>query len=272
MFKVGGARFGGFGLSLAVAAVLGAAGSGRAIAEPTKAAVAGFEAYASGVDARLREQHASSEFMVLPPAESDEATRLRRGEVVVERLTQERNRDLPGAMLHDWRGTAYLRGGKAADFERVLRDFGEYPKRFAPQVLAARVVAGQGDQVQTWMRVQQRHGITVTLDTTYDVRFGRLNAERGYSLSRSTKIEEIERPGMRDEDALTAGEEHGFLWRLNTYWSWEERDGGLYVQIESISLTRSIPVGLGWAIGPFVERVPRESLEFTLRAACAAMR
>jgi hypothetical protein len=62
------------------------------------------------------------------------------------------------------------------------------------------------------------------------------------------------------------------MWRLNTYWSYEERDGGLYMQIESVSLTRSIPSGLGWALGPFVESVPRESLEFTLQAASRALR
>jgi hypothetical protein len=44
------------------------------------------------------------------------------------------------------------------------------------------------------------------------------------------------------------------------------------MQIESVSLTRSIPAGLGWAIGPFVESVPRESLEFTLRATSNALR
>jgi hypothetical protein len=79
-------------------------------------------------------------------------------------------------------------------------------------------------------------------------------------------------PGTPAERALSSSEEHGFLWRMNTYWSYEERDGGLYMQIESVSLTRSIPTGLGWAIGPFVESVPRESLEFTLRAACNALR
>jgi hypothetical protein len=59
---------------------------------------------------------------------------------------------------------------------------------------------------------------------------------------------------------------------MNTYWSYEERDGGLYLQIESVSLTRSIPTGLGWLIGPFVESVPRESLEFTLQATRDALK
>jgi hypothetical protein len=59
---------------------------------------------------------------------------------------------------------------------------------------------------------------------------------------------------------------------MTTYWSYEERDGGVYMQIESISLTRSIPTGLGWAVGPFVESVPHDSLEFTLRSVCNALR
>jgi hypothetical protein len=71
---------------------------------------------------------------------------------------------------------------------------------------------------------------------------------------------------------LGPGEEHGFLWRMNTYWSYEERDGGLCIQIESVTLSRSIPIGLGWAIGPFIESVPRDSLEFTLRATSDALR
>ena len=71
------------------------------------------------------------------------------------------------------------------------------------------------------------------MDTTYDVTFGRLDARHGYSISRSTRISEIDSPGTPKERALSDGEEHGFLWRLNTYWSYEERDGGLYMQIES---------------------------------------
>lgn len=84
-------------------------------------------------------------------------------------------------------------------------------------------------------------------------------------------IEQIAAPAGPDlsasERTLDASEEHGFLWRQNTYWSYEERDGGLYLQAESISLSRSVPPGLGWALGPYVESVPRESLEFTLGSA-----
>ena len=143
---------------------------------------------------------------------------------------------------------------------------------FSPQVIQARVVTQKGDRLQALMRVRQRHVITVVMDTAYDVTFGRLDEQHGYSISRSTRISEIDSPGTARSARLVPDEEHGFLWRLNTYWSYEERDGGLYMQIESVSLTRSIPRGLGWAVQPFVESVPRESLEFTLRSTCNALR
>jgi hypothetical protein len=175
-------------------------------------------------------------------------------------------------MLHDWRGTAFAAGAKAADFERLMKDFNAYPQHFSPQVLQAKTLSQQGDHFVATMRVRQHHVITVVLDTTYDITFGQLDARHGYSISRSTRISEIDSPGTRNERALKPDEDHGFLWRLNTYWSYEERDGGLYMQIESVSLARSIPTGLGWAVGPFVESVPRESLEFTLRSTCNALR
>jgi hypothetical protein len=138
--------------------------------------------------------------------------------------------------------------------------------------MRASVTPEQGDRVQAVMRVRQKHVITVVMDTAYDVSFGRLDAQHRYSISRSTRIAEIGAPGTANERVMTAKEEHGFLWRLNTYWSCEERDGGLYMQVESVTLTRAIPAGLGWAVRPFVESVPRDSLEFTLRSTRAALR
>jgi hypothetical protein len=241
--------------------------------EPASAAVAAFSSYVSGVELRLGQRHRSADaFLASTSSASQSVARLRGGEFVVEELTPSGGEALPGALLHHWRGTAFAPGATAADFERLMRDVNGYPQLFSPQVVQARVVAQKGDSMQTLMRVRQRHVITVVMDTAYDVNFGRLDERHGYSVSRSTRISEIDSPGTRDERVLPPNEAHGFLWQLNTYWSYEERDGGLYMQIESVSLTRSIPRGLGWAVRPFVESVPRESLEFTLRSTCNALR
>jgi hypothetical protein len=243
-----------------------------AVGEPGPAAVSGFNSYVSEVEARLARQHESRDgFFGGAALGAESAGRLRRGELIVEQMTPAGG-GLQGAMLHHWRGSAFAAEATAADFERLMKDFDAYPLRFSPQVVRASLLTQRGDNLQASMRVRQKHVITVVMDTSYDVSFGRLDAQHGYSVSRSTRISEIDAPGTGRERALSSEEEHGFLWRLNTYWSYEERDGGLYMQIESVSLTRSIPTGLGWAVRPYVESVPRESLEFTLRAVCSALK
>jgi len=258
------------GWALAILLLLLAAPS-RVAADPAPAAVSAFNSYIEKLEARLAQQHRSPSTFIAPVA-SDSEARLRRGELIVEKITPSNSPDLPGAMLHHLRGTAFVPGAKAADFERLMKNFNAYPQYYSPQLLRTKVLGQQGDRFQAMMRVRQVHIITVVMDMAYDIAFAHLDAQHGYSIAHSTKISEIDAPGTSHERTLGPGEDHGFLWRLDTYWSYEERDGGLYMQIESVSLTRSIPRGLAWAVEPFVENVPRESLEFTLRSTCTALR
>jgi hypothetical protein len=228
---------------------------------PTPAAVAGFNSYVGRVEARLAEQHRSGETFLGPV----DRARLRNGDVTIEKLTPASGAELPGALIHDWRGTAFVPGAHGEDFVRLLKDLPAYPRIFAPEVLRGESVVNDGDRIEANLRVKQQHMITVVLDTAYDIRFSRLDAQHGSAILRSTRVVEIDAPGTNHERALSASEQHGFLWQMNLYWSYEERDGGLYLQLESVSLSRSIPTGLGWLIRSFVESVPRESLEFTLR-------
>jgi len=232
-------------------------------AQPSAEALSAFNTYAAGIEARLAQQHRSPTGFLVPTNDA------RRGDLVIEQLTPP---NIPGAILHHWRGTAFVAGATAADFEHLMRDFNSYPQHFAPEVLQAKTLTQHDDRLQAFMRVRQHHVITVVMDTTYDVDFAHLDLRHGYSISRSTSISEIDSADTPTQHTLTDSESHGFLWRQNTYWSYEERDGGLVMQIESVSLSRSIPRGLGWAVRPFVESVPRESLEFTLRSACNALR
>jgi hypothetical protein len=242
-------------------------------ADAPPAAVSAFNAYIGKLEARLAQQHRSASAFIVPVASgADRDARLRRGELIIENVPPSGASDLPGAILFHRRGTAFASGAKAADFERLVKDINAYPQRYAPQVLQSKILAGQGDRFQATMRVRQVHIITVVMDMAYDIAFAHLDAQHGYTMAHSTNISEIDAPGTSHERALTPSEGHGFLWRLNTYWSYEERDGGLYMQIETVSLTRSIPRGLAWAVEPFVESVPRESLEFTLRSTCNALR
>jgi hypothetical protein len=236
---------------------------------PSPAATAGFDGYVSKLETQLAQQRRSQQSFMAMPADK---SRLKSGELVIDNATPEGGMEFQGGMVHDWRGTAFVPGARAADLEKLLRDYDGYPRHYAPDVVAARVLKHDGDHYQITIRVQQKHVITVVMDTAYNVAFGRLDAQHGFSTSHSTRIDEIEDAGTPHEHALDPNDAHGFLWRLNTYWTCEERDGGLYMQIESVSLTRTVPKALGWAVGPFVESVPRESLEFTLRVTRDALK
>jgi hypothetical protein len=249
-----------------------AASTPFAVAQAASATSA-YDVYVGSVEARLVGQHRSQQTFLNPIVLGPQNdVRLRAGEVIIEQLTPPADPAFAGSLLHHWRGTMFAPGATVADLERFLKDFDAYPQDFHPQVLQARLIGHHGDVFETSMRVRQQHVLTVVMDATYNVTFGQPDASRGYSNSRSTKISEISDPGTGNERPLNANEGHGFLWRQNTYWSYEERDGGLYMQIESVSLSRSIPSGLAWAVRPFVESIPRESLEFMLRSTCKALK
>ena len=103
--------------------------------EPTPAAVAGFNDYVGRVETRLAEQHKSTEDFLAPV----DRARVKNGDVVIEHLTPATTKELPGALMHDWRGTAFVPGAKGEDFERVMRNFEIFPRIYSPEVLRASV-------------------------------------------------------------------------------------------------------------------------------------
>jgi hypothetical protein len=128
-----------------------------------------------------------------------------------------------------------------------------------------------GHDYKISLRLRKHKVITVVLDADYDVRFSLVDQTHALVRSYSTRITEIGNPGQTNEHEIPASQDHGFLWRLNTYWRLVEIDGGVYAQCEAISLTRDVPAGLGWMVGPFIESIPRESLLFTLNSTREAL-
>lgn len=260
-------------LALPCGLLLLAFASGPVHAQPPPGAIAAFNVYVSEVESRLaRQRRLPGTFVSGLEGSSAVAIRLRAGELILEDLTAPAGAELPGALLHHWRGTVFVASAKAADFEQLLRAVNAYPIHFSPQVLEARLLGQKDGHLLVWMRVGQKHILPVVMDATYDVSFGRLDSQCRYSTSRSIQISEIDSPGKPGEHALSSQQEHGFLWRSNSYWTYQQQDDGLYLQIETVSLSRSIPSGLAWAIRPFVQSIPREALEFTLGAAADAVR
>jgi len=206
----------------------------------------------------------------LPETQRAEAyAALKRGEVQIHQLaTLDAGKPIvcPGGMIHHWVGAVFIPNAKLDDVLGVLQDYDHQSEYYAPDVERSKIESHEGDRFRVFLRFRRHKVITVVLDTEHEVRYFHDAPHRAHSRSSAVRIAEVQNPGKSDEREKPPGDDGGFLWRMETWWRMEERDGGVYVQSEVASLTRDIPTGLGWLIGPFVTSIPRETLLFTLDA------
>jgi hypothetical protein len=221
-------------------------------------------------DAELKRGSALLWIDSLPEAERTAAySDLKRGEVPIHQLNTLNNGGpiaCPGGMIHHWVGVVFIPGAKLDDALGVLQDYDHQSTFYSPDVERSKIESHDGDHFRVFLRFRRHKVITVVLNTEHDVHYFRDAPERAHSRSSAGRIAEVENPGKSDEREKPPGDDGGYLWRMETWWRMEERDGGVYVQSEVASLTRDIPTGLGWLVGPFVTSVPKETLVFTLEA------
>jgi hypothetical protein len=194
-------------------------------------------------------------------------TGARANDLVIERLTTRdagREIDIPDGMVHHWVGRAFVPGATIDRALALLQDYDAHAAIYQPTVVRSRLISRNGDTFRFHLRFFLKKIITVVVNSEHEARFTRPARDRAEGRIHSTRIAEVENPDTPAERELPVGRDGGYLWRLNTYWRLLERDGGIYLQCESISLTRGIPTGFGWLVGPFVTSIPRESLTFTL--------
>jgi hypothetical protein len=234
--------------------------------------VAAFERYVRLTEARMREETAGRRpFLWLDqlaePERREVAARLRRGEIVVDRLeTRDASRliHVPGGICHHWLGTVLAPDAALARAVALMQSYDSYPEIYRPAVRRSRTISRDGDRFNVYLQLFMKKVISVVLNTEYDVQYVPIPPNRMVVRSYATRIAEVQHPDAPEEQERPVGHDSGFLWRFNNYCRLEERDGGTYIQCESISLSRDVPAGLGWLIRPFVTGIPRESLEFTL--------
>ncbi len=240
-------------------------------AELRPATLAAFERYVSEREAGIESEVRGPETGFLwSSASPGRLERVRAGNVVTESRTGKDARSIPDGLIHDWTGAVLLPNARLAPVLAMVQDYDHNKDNYRPEVIDSRLLAHEGQDYRVYLRLLKKKILTVVLNTEHDVRYFPLGATRCHSRSRSTRIAEVEDAGKPDERELPPGKDHGFLWRLNSYWRFEEKDGGVYVECEAISLTRDVPTGLGWMISPIIRSLPKESLENTLRATAAA--
>ena len=245
--------------------------SGARAAELKPETVRAFERYIRETEARLEQRLGPGSKFLWVDEEPERAAQVREGQAAIENRSGRDTTAVPGGLIHDWIGAVFIPGGTLGKTLTLIQDYDHNQDYYQPEVLASRLVSRNGNDFKVYLRLRKKKVITVILDTDYDVRYFPLDGGRCHSRAYSTRIAEVENAGKRDERILPPGQDSGFLWRLYSYWRFQERDGGVYVECEAISLTRAIPAGLGWLIQPIITTLPRESLANTLRETRAAL-
>jgi hypothetical protein len=236
--------------------------------------IAAFDRYVRLTETRIDDEvRGAAPFLYLDrltdAARRDAGQKLRRGEIVIDRLETKDARktiDVPDGLCHHWIGTVFIPGATVTGVAAVMQGYDRYPEIYRPAVRRARILAREGDRYRVYLQLFKKKVLSVVLNSEYDVRYVAPAPHRMHVRSATTRIAEVQNPDTPQEQERPVGHDNGFLWRFNNYCGLEERDGGTYVQCESVSLSRDVPTGLGWLIGRFVTSIPREELEFTLGA------
>ena len=174
--------------------------------------------------------------------------------------------DVKNGIVHHWYGAVLIRDVALDDVLSLVRDYDIHHDVFPDVDESQTLPSSDGDVYDVRYRFRKKKVLTVVLETEHHVRYTRLSNDRAYSMSRTTKVQEVDDPDGKNEPKLP-DTGRGFLWRINSYWRFEQRAEDTFIECESISLTRDIPLLLRPMISPFVNGVPRETLEKTLESA-----
>ncbi len=241
----------------------------------TPAAIEGFDRYVRAVESRLASSPHVLAIDELPDNERARQYReLMSGAVLVrkgEPAGALEGEAAAAAMIHHWRGTVLLPGVAIDRAIRAVQDYDGYARRFDPLIMRSRLINREGNRFDVEIRLKAKSIVTVVLDSSYTIEYRHLDANRVRTRSVSTGISEVHDAGKPGERSVPSERGTGYLWRLNTYCSFEGRPEGTYEQCESVSLTRTPPRLLAWVVRPIMNGLPREALEFTLSRTRSAL-
>jgi hypothetical protein len=245
----------------------GRAGMTTRAAEVKPETVAAFEHYIAVSEARMDDDIRDRQFLIidrLPDSQRKQAYgQLQQGQIYIEELqTQEDHHAIriPNGLVHHWAGVIFIRNASLSETLAVMNDYEDEPSIYKPEIRKAKLIEQNGNQSKIYLQFYSKSIVTVVLNAYFDVVQTQMGSTRVQSVSHSTRIVEVMNPGAPDEHERTDGYDHGYMWRLSSYWRVEEKDGGIYLENESITLTRTVPALLGWLINPLTKSIPRDVL------------
>jgi len=230
-----------------------------------------FEAYIREAETAAEQHLRAGGAFLWCDLEDKRTQQVRAGQIVAQFWAGRGPLKVPHGLIHDWVSAVSIPGATLESTLALIQDYDNHKNIYQPEVIASRLMRREGNDFQIYLRLLKKKIITVVLDTEHEVHYRSVDRFRCTCHSYTTRIAEVENAGGSKERVLPPDTGYVFLWRLYSYWRFEEREGGVYAECRAISLTRDVPFGLGWAIEPIIQKLPEESLIKTLEATRRAL-
>jgi len=232
-----------------------------------------WQEYIKSAEARSQKRLADGSPFLSIDATPAEAAKLRQGEIPASPAAPNVPLKVPGALIHDWAGAIFIPGASILDVLRVTRDYARYDTVYQPNVVKARPLEiGEREDRFSILIMNKSFFAKGALDSDYHSTFTRLDDQRWYSVTETTRVQEVADFGSPSQFTRPEGHGIGVIWRLYSMARYEERDGGVYIELEAMALSRDIPSALRWMVEPMVRKVSRSSLVTSLEQTAAAVR
>ncbi len=235
--------------------------------------VAAWDAYVQSVNASLQARLRPGGSFLWTDEDPERGAKVRGSEIVVGPAPGPNPLKVSGGLIHHWIGAAFLRGAKLSGILDVTRDYGRYKEFYGPSVVESKALArGASEDRFSMLLMNKAFFLKMAVDADYRATNVRLDDRRFYSIARTTRLQEIEDYGLAGERRLPEGDGGGYLWKLLCVERLEQRDGGVYIEMEAVALSREIPGAIHLVVDPIVRRVSRSSLLASIKQTEDAVR
>ena len=219
--------------------IIFAAGTFSYAAELNQQSLTAWEKYVATAKANMQERLMGKSPFLWVDEDPMTRRRVNSGEIVITPVGSTHPLSVPRGLIHHWVGAVFIPGARIKDLDNVVGDYSKYSEIYRPTLIKTELLDSNGDEQKiSIIWVQRALLVTAAFYTELDSNYVALNSRQGYMNIYATRVQQIEHYGQRDELRLAPDEGSGYVWRLATFARFEERNGGLYLELEVVALSR----------------------------------
>ena len=225
-----------------------------------------WDEYISAENASIAERLRPDHCFLWLDSHPQQMREVRQGGIVMAPMTEPSPKRVASGLIHHWIGAVFIPNARMEDVFTVIRDYDHYKDFYPSAVLASKSIRQEAAEDEFFVLLVSKALVAKTALYSRDqATFYQLDDHRWYSISYATQTQEIENYGEPAQHTLPPDRGHGYIWRLFGTNRYEERDGGVYLEVEAIVLSRDIPFAVRWLVDPIVRQLSKDSMATSLR-------